>query len=341
MSKSLFVTAVSLALCGGVHAQAQASTQTKATASNDTSIKASKSGAQAQSQTSASSDTKVQAEKNKQGAKASGSNESSAKAQAGSSSVDLSSGSTMEAVLTKPVDSNKAKPGDPVEAKVAKDVKSESDGKVIIPKGTKLLGHVTEARPRSKDSKDAKAEAKGESDSRLGIDFDKAIFKDGREAPLNVAIQAVAAAESMTQASAAGDDLMATSNAAGSAAGSTRPASGGASGGGGLVGGVASTVGATAGAATGAAGGVGQTVGGTVGSATSATGNVGAGNLTGALNSNSGGVIGLQGLNLITETAGSAQGSVITSGERNVKLESGTRMLLKVVQQEPAATPKQ
>jgi hypothetical protein len=42
------------------------------------------------------------------------------------------------------------------------------------------------------------------------------------------------------------------------------------------------------------------------------------------------GAIGMQGLTLNSVTAGSAQGSVVSSTTRNVKLESGTQMLLKV-----------
>src|SRR6266699_2099188 len=42
----------------------------------------------------------------------------------------------------------------------------------------------------------AKARAKGESESALGIVFDKAVLKNGEEAGLNVAIEAMAAAQS-------------------------------------------------------------------------------------------------------------------------------------------------
>jgi hypothetical protein len=38
----------------------------------------------------------------------------------------------------------------------------------------------------------------------------------------------------------------------------------------------------------------------------------------------------MQGLALNTATAGSAQGSVISSPSRNVKLDSGTQMILQV-----------
>jgi hypothetical protein len=50
----------------------------------------------------------------------------------------------------------------------------------------------------------------------------------------------------------------------------------------------------------------------------------------GALNSAAHGVVGMQGVNLNTGAAGSAQGSVISSASRNIKLDSGTQMVLQV-----------
>jgi hypothetical protein len=50
----------------------------------------------------------------------------------------------------------------------------------------------------------------------------------------------------------------------------------------------------------------------------------------GALNSTAHGIVGMQGLALNTAAAGSAQGSVISSTSRNVKLDSGTQMVLQV-----------
>lgn len=54
----------------------------------------------------------------------------------------------MNAVLTKSLDSRHAKPGDEVTAKLAQDVKS--DGKGVLPKNCKLIGHVTEAQAQEK-----------------------------------------------------------------------------------------------------------------------------------------------------------------------------------------------
>src|ERR1700730_8707317 len=135
----------------------------------------------AQASSSASGSTSVDADKS--GAAASGNTSTSTSAKAGHSSAALSSGTTMNAALSQPVDARKNKPGDPVTAKMTEAAKSE--GKVVIPKGSKLVGHVTECKPRSKDEKE----------SSLGIVFDKAILKNRVEGPLHVTIRALAAAQ--------------------------------------------------------------------------------------------------------------------------------------------------
>jgi hypothetical protein len=60
-----------------------------------------------------------------------------------------------------------------------------NDERTIMPRGTKLSGHVTQAEARNK----------GGNASTLGIQFDKATLKDGTEIALNVAIQAMAPRE--------------------------------------------------------------------------------------------------------------------------------------------------
>ena len=83
--------------------------------------------------------------------------------------------------LTQTIDAKKAKPGDEVVAKVTMDLKTNS-GEVIVPKDTKVVGHVTEAQARSKEQKE----------SQVGIAFDRAVLKDG-EVSLPMSIQAVIA----------------------------------------------------------------------------------------------------------------------------------------------------
>lgn len=81
----------------------------------------------------------------------------------------LEDGSILYAELSKTVDAKKAKAGDPVSAVLLADVLSH--GKIVARRDSKLVGHVTEAQPHSKDNPE----------SRLGIVFDKVILKGGQE----------------------------------------------------------------------------------------------------------------------------------------------------------------
>ena len=267
-------------------------------------------GAQASSQTS------VQAGQTQAQASGGASASTAASAQNGQASGSVTSGMAFNAELSSPVDSKKCKPGDAVNAHTTEAVKSE--GKTVIPKGSKLVGHVTQASAR----------AKGESESALGVVFDKAILKNGQEIPLSAGIQAIAAAQSGV--SAAGPDMDAMGGTGSSAAGS------GMAGGRGAVGGVTSAAGGAVGTVTNTAANVGGAAGGAVTTAANAGGSVtgaskgavGGLNAVGQLTSNSQGVFGLNGLNLSAAASNATQGSVITSAGKNVHLDSGTRMLL-------------
>jgi len=275
----------------------------------------------AQASSSASGSTSVQADKS--GASASSNNAASTSAQAGHHSASLSDGTAMNAALSQPVDAKKNRRGDPVTAKTTEATKS--DGKVVIPKGSKLVGHVTECKQRSKEEKE----------SALGIVFDKAILKNGKEIPLNVTVRALAAAQSTAASSLGEDDLSAGGGAVGSARAS----------GGGALGGLHSTAGGAAGAVSNTAANAGGVAGGTVNSTVNAAGAahgaVGGLNAAGHLTSNSQGVFGLQGLNLSPAASNSTQGSLITSTSKNVHLDSGTELLLMSQAQASTEAPKQ
>ncbi len=275
----------------------------------------------AQASSSASGSTSVQADKS--GAAASSNTSTSTSAKAGHSSASLSGGTAMNATLSQPVDAKKNKPGDQVTAKTTEATKSE--GKVVIPKGSKLIGHVTECKQRSKEEKE----------SVLGIVFDKAILKNGEEIPLNVTIRALAAAQTAAASSVGSDDL----SAGGGAVGSAR------AGGGGALGGVRSTAGAATSAVTNTAANAGGVAGGavnsTVNAAGTARGAVGGLNAAGQLTSTSQGVFGLEGLNLNAAASNSTQGSLITSTSKNVHLDSGTQLLLVSQAQGHTESPKQ
>src|SRR6266702_2598238 len=258
----------------------------------------------------------VQAGNTQAQAGASSRTSAAATAQNGQANAGLANGTAFNAALSAPVDSKKCKPGDAVSARMTEAVKSE--GKMVIPKGSKLMGHVTEASARGN----------GETESALGIVFDKAILKNGQEIPLNVAIQALASAQGGP--SMAGDEMDTMGGLSGSAAGS------GMAGGRGAIGGVSSAAGGAVGTVTNTAATAGGVASGTVDSAASAGGNAagasrratGGLNAAGQLTSNSQGVFGLNGLHLSAAASNSTEGSVITSAGKNVHLDGGTRMLL-------------
>ncbi|HZC23015.1 MAG TPA: hypothetical protein VE866_06730, partial [Candidatus Binatia bacterium] len=61
------------------------------------------------------------------------------------SAPKIAPGSVIPVQLTKTVDAKKAKTGDEVVAKVTQDMKTQT-GEVLVPKDTKVTGHVTEAQ---------------------------------------------------------------------------------------------------------------------------------------------------------------------------------------------------
>jgi hypothetical protein len=252
-------------------------------------------GAQASGQGAVSAD--------RSGASAQGG--SAGAAHADETSANLVSGSSVNAVLAKPVDSGRNKPGDPVSAHTTQPAKTE--GGTSIPKGSTLIGHVS----------DAHAAADGQAGSSMGIVFDKAVTRDGREIPLrNVGIQAVAAWETSAE-STAGD------------AGAMTGAGGGAGGrGGGLLGRTTGAVGGTVGSGVGTTRGVGSLAGGATGALQAGPGAMGGLDAAGMLSGSSTGVFGLRGLSLSGGAADAATGSVMTSTGKSVHLDQGTRFLL-------------
>jgi hypothetical protein len=235
---------------------------------------------------------------------------SASSAQTPQANASLANGSSIDAALTKSIDTKKAKKGDPVSARIVEDAK-EQNGKTVIPKGSKLEGHVTQASSREK----------GDSFSTLGIVFDKAILKDGQEVPLNVQVQALAISQDAATAPAAGPGMggMAPMGGGGGAA-----AGGARSGGsGGSSGGMSSAT--TAPPMTpnpNAAANIDTN------NAAAGTGAVGGLNSTGKLNPGSRGVFGLQGIGLAMAAEGAQQAAIVTSTDKNVHLDSGTQLLL-------------
>lgn len=297
MKKLVLSMFVAAAFAGVSLAQTAAQTQGSASVAQESSASVNRSGAQAQSSTSANA--------------AAQSAVSGRHGQVAQSS-QLAAGDTFHTTLEKPVDARKCHPGDQVVAKTTQNVKS--DGHVVIPKGSKIIGHVTQV----------KARGKGQSESAVGIAFDQAVLKNGREIPMSASIQAIAISQQRASSELMGNSMDDDAMAGGGvmAAGSAPRA------GGGLIGGATGAVGATGGSLVRTAGGVAGGVAGDAGATVSGAGS--ALSASGELNTASHGVVGLNGLSLDSTTGASAQGSVISSSNQNVHLDSGTQMILQV-----------
>lgn len=226
-----------------------------------------------------------------------------------SNSVALTPGTPINAELTSSLDSKKAKAGDPVNARVSEAVKV--DGMVVIPKGAKLVGHLTQANAR----------AKGDADSSLGILFDKAVLKNGQEVPVALWIRAMAAEPRNNYTAGPPQDATAGTPGGGPSLMSGR---------------------APAGSGTPSPG-----IPADAGSSSNDSRNPrdidgsGSGglNASGQLSPNSTGVYGIDGTHLATDASSASQGSLITSSGKNLHLDSGTRLLL-VAQEAPTASAK-
>lgn len=321
VKKLLIPIFAGLALSCAAGAQTSSSSQSNAASDTQASASSDQAKAQAQSNSSAAGSQQAAVARNKKDANASGSasNSTSASASVGPTSASLSSGTEINASLVSSLDAKRSKPGDRVVAVATQDVKQ--DGQIVLRKHTKLIGHVTQAQARAKDN----------AESSLGIAFDSAVMKDGKEEPFHAAIQAVAAAQSASSAAFGNDDI------GGAASGAESAGMAGGARSGGLLGGAGATASGAAGAAGGVAGNVGRTanagVGGVSNTAASAAGNAGGLNATGQLTSSSRGVFGLEGLNLSSAASSETQGSVLVSSKRNVHLSSGTQILLRAVKE--------
>jgi len=233
--------------------------------------------------------------------------------QAAASATEATS---VSAELTKKLDTKNAKVGDEVLARTTKTA-TLADG-TKLPRGTKLIGKVTEVQARSK----------AEKTSHIAFALDHAVMRDGREVPVHAVLTSVTGASALAGSN---DDLSASSPMGGVAGGGNAQGVVRAPGGGGLLGGVGSPVGGVMGGAAntvGEAGGAVRSGAGSVMNETQAAGgavaNVGA---SGSLDHVP--VANLPGVMLSSSAETASSGSLDAKG-RNIDLESGTRMTLNV-----------
>lgn len=205
--------------------------------------------------------------------------------------VRIPAGIVIPAELRKSLDAKKVKAGDEVVGRTVQDLLS--NGKIVIPRDSKLVGHVTEAQTHSKNQP-----------SSLGIAFDRIEKKDGTHIPMQASIQAIGKPV-QTASAFGGNEPM------GEAAGMPAGTPGGTGGMGGMGRpGMGSAPGAPV------PPGEGSANGGATAPASVETLSIG-----------SQGVVGLKDMTLSNGSAG--QGSVISSDKHNVHLDSGTQMILR------------
>ncbi|HET9838569.1 MAG TPA: hypothetical protein VFR84_10060 [Candidatus Angelobacter sp.] len=89
------------------------------------------------------------------------------------------SGSYLLVELSRPLKASKLKPGDKIKAEVSQDVISH--GKLIIPAETQIIGHVTEVNARDASN----------NESRLGIVFDRIVLKHFQDVNFQAVVQTV------------------------------------------------------------------------------------------------------------------------------------------------------
>ncbi|HUX27740.1 MAG TPA: hypothetical protein VMV39_03095 [Terracidiphilus sp.] len=230
------------------------------------------------------------------------------------------------------LDSKTARPGDRVVLKTEQRMKT-ADG-VFIPKGSRLIGHVTEVQ----------AHGSGHAASQVGIVFDRAQLKGGQSFAIHSMIESVQpspaaiAARAMENEGAFAGPAGAPIDGGGAMAGGAMMGGAGAAGvgrmgGGGLVGG---TVGGAAAATGGPGSDLGPTAGGAMRTTDYAAGETGAlargvhGRMQGV--ASGAGTLGahatgIPGVMLDSSASGSASG-MLSAAKRNVHLDSGTQMVL-------------
>lgn len=219
-----------------------------------------------------------------------------------SSRVLLGSGTQIEGQLQGSVDAKSSRVGDQVVVKTTKAIKQ--NGETVVPKGSRLIGRITEVQQKTRPS----------GGSRLGMVFERLEGKD-LSTPISASIVSItnAAANGRVSDTAEADVF-------GSSATSTSTSRSTGSSGGGMLGGVGRTVGEV----TNSAGGVLNTTTQRVGSVT---------NTAGQAVGSTAGTVGrtVNGIQISNSASGSAGvGTTLSSPNQNVRLEKGVTMQLQL-----------
>lgn len=206
----------------------------------------------------------------------------------------LTSATTIQGQLQSSLDTRNAKVGDQVVLKTTNTIKQ--DGQTVVPKGTNLIGRVTEVQQRTKNG----------AVSKIGLVFDRL---EGREisTPITASILSMTNVQTANSVSDVFDSDISGSSST-SARSSSRSSSGG-----GLLGGVTNTVGGVVNTTTQTVGGITDTTTRTLGNTTQTVGST------------------VNGIQISQSVSGSAQGSTtLSTPNRNLRLEKGVLFNLQV-----------
>jgi len=241
----------------------------------------------------------------------SGTNQTSAAA-GPADSISIEAGTRLAAELQKSIDVRNARVGDQILLKTVERLKSQ--GRTIVPKGARLLGHVTEIERRSSTGRV----------SRLTM-----VFERLQNGPLNMPITATILSVASNSTNHLGSEGSLEAGSAG-ASSIMQPASSSGSQNRGLLGGVS-------GAVPGVVNTTSSVVGDVVGATTAA-----AGSTTNSTGGSSSALSPLSRVVISDSSSTSADGaSTLSLRGENLRLEQGTRFNLVISQSGSATTSKQ
>jgi hypothetical protein len=227
--------------------------------------------------------------------------------QATQASANAIQPSNVSAELAHKIDSKNAKVGDEVVAKTTATAQLQG---TTLPKGTRLMGKVTEVQAKSHD----------QHDGRLAFTFDRAVLREGQEIPIHATLRSISAPASVAAMGDATDDFAATGGPVMASSGGSAHA------GGGLLGGGGGAIAHTGGLVSGATSSLGNTSGRLAGTA-DGTLRTGAGVVSQTGVSAMATVHDLPG---ISATASASGGAMLQGTGRDVQLSGGTQLILGV-----------
>jgi hypothetical protein len=246
---------------------------------------------------------------------ASGAASNQTSASASHSGINLASGTNLTGQLQNTIDVRQAKVGDQVMLKTTQAVKSGV--RVVVGKGARLVGHVTDVAQKTKSS----------GESRIGILFER-LEQGSLQTPIAATITSVTSGRASVNAG--NEDPFGRDTMASGSLRSTSSARSSSSSSGGLLGGVGGAVNSTT-----------STVGSVVGSTTSAVGST-VDSTTRAVGGTANGIgTSLGGIQISQSSSTSVEGSSVLSLQGgNLRLEKGTNFNLVLTQSANAGTSK-